>query len=287
MEMKLRKIKNENFRFYYLNFSESNHVWLDKNTRIVSFILDGQFEVSTKHWYKLYVGVFNYLQKMRPLELDYILEVPSEVTTRVELFLNHYRAGYYGTECGLYIKKFTSINKIIEVIRRLLKMYYVDAKDAYLVVEVPPKYEGDDGEEFIIKEKEKLKDFLYHEYCNGYEYYEKAIKVIDYLNVLLKGFLPTAYDNLYLLNSLKDYTVYSHKILNNYLFFLKDMEYTKKDYEIVVKWLECARFFAGDIFRIDPIEIGEMTIEYENKIIPVTLKTYFINKNSDVDNNNQ
>lgn len=277
METKLKKITNENFRFYFLNFSEASGVWLDNNTRIKSFILDGQFEIAPDHWYELYVQIFNYLQRTRPHTIEHILEVPSLVTTRVELFLDYNGGNYIKTECGVYIKRFSNINKIIQVIRRLLQMYYVNPNDAYLVVEVPPKYEGEESDTIIQHEKDKLRKYLCSEYISGLAYYDKAVAVIEELNKLIKTFSPTSYNDLYLLNSLEDYRNYSHKILNNFLYFNKGTTFTERDFAIVVEWLECARFFDGDIFRTKPIAIGESFIEYEDKVIPVTMKTHFIN----------
>ena len=282
MERKLKKIKNENYRFYFLNFSEAESVWLDNNTRIKSFILDGEFEIATNHWYELYVVIFNYLQRMRPLELDYILEAPSLVTTRVSLFLDYDGGNYIKTECGLYIKKFTNINKIIQVIRRLLRLYCVNLNDAYLVVEVPPKYEGRESESIIQHEKDKLRNYLCSEYVKGDVYYDKAVMAIEELNKLIQTISPTSYNNLYLLNSLEDYRNYSHKIINNYIYYSRGSKFTTIEFVIAVEWLECARFFGGDIFRTKPIAIGESFIEYEDKIIPVTMKTRLIKDNQNI-----
>lgn len=279
MEMKLKKIKNENYRFYYLNFQNvKEDFWLDKNTRIISFILDGQFEVATTHWYELYVKIFDFLQRIRPHTSDEILDAPSLVTTRVDLFIDHYQEDYYPTECGLYIKKFSNANKIVQVIKRLLQMYYVDLSDSYLVVEIPPRYE-ENSEEIIGGEKEKLRNYLCSEYVKGNEYYEKALLVIDEMNKLIQAFSSTAYNNLYLLNSLEDYRNYSHRILNNYIYFNKGV-YSEREYRIVAEWLECARFFKGDIFRTVPTPIGESVIEAEDKTILVTMMTKNISGNS-------
>lgn len=276
METKLKKIKNENFRFYFLNFSETKDVWLDNNTRIKSFVLDGQVEIAPTHWYELYVSVFNYLQRTTPHSLQDILETPSLVTSRVDLFLDYDKGNYIKTECGLYIKRFSNINKIVQVIERLLQMYYVNLNDAYLVVEVPPKYEGEEKAEIIKFEKNKLRNYLCSQYINGPAYYDKAVAVIDELNKLIQTLSPTSYNNLYLLNSLDDYRNYSHMILNNFLSFNKETQFTRRDFDIVVEWLECARFFDGDIFRTYPITIGESFIEYKDKVISVTMKTHLI-----------
>ena len=76
MKSFLKKLESENFRLRFLNFSEIDS-WsaLDNYTRIKSFIVDGEFEIACSKWYKMYIEIVESLQQIRPLSLDFLLNL--------------------------------------------------------------------------------------------------------------------------------------------------------------------------------------------------------------------
>ena len=273
METFLKKIHAENFRLKYLIFSEAgNHNSLENYTRVKTFILDGYCEIANHIWYKMLLDITNALQSIKPLELTFLLETSSGVG-KPALFVDHDKGGYMKTSYGLYIKKYTDANTIVLVIKRLLTVYGFNLDDAYLVVEVAPKYERQDKANLIEIEKEKLKKFINKTFVDSDKYYEVATRVIDSLNKSLQYYSPTSYNNLYLLNSLEDYDRYVNNAIIHCNYYC-NIDYTIRERDLAIEWLRHARFYGDDIFAYKPISLSSCVIEDGNKRIPITFENH-------------
>lgn len=282
MNLELQKIKNENYRFYFLKVSVGeSDLWLDNHTRFKSLVVYNEFEIANLNWQDVCVTFVNHLQKVHPAPSQRLLEAPAFII-RDKLFVSNPRTGYVETDFGLYIKRFTDSKKVLEAIKRLIQIYYLNPNDVYIVVEVPPKFLGEDKKIWIDQERQKLKDFIFNTFKDDEKTYEIVLGALDALNNVLNKSSTSSYNDVYLLNSHKDYETYSHKALNHWRLSNK---YTPTQYEKAVEYLEVARFYKGDIYRREQIEKPKLIIEDGERIIPLASTSHFydeaLNKNDE------
>lgn len=270
----LKKLQTENFRLRFLKFSEIDSFdKLEKFTRIKSFILKGQFELSCKKWFLMYRSVVELLQEVRPLDLSFLLHV-EPFYGRSKPYLDYDRDGYFHTDFGLYAREQGSVNNVIFHIKCLLRLYGFSLDDAYLVVELTPESASYYSEDVIKSIKNNLYDYLKRTYIHADEYYELAIRAIDELNHSLQHFSTTSYNNLYLLDGF-DFNKYSTQAVDTQL----DREtntFTRQELIKAINWLRISRFYKGDYLNLELIDSDECLIVDEDTTIPVTFKTHFM-----------
>lgn len=247
----LKKILNEEKRYNYFCFSEIDKgFYLENYTRVKSFILKNEFEIFCPTWYEIILKILNHLQEIYPLKISYILESES-IFSRTPLFVDYPKSGYIQTNFGIYLRRITDTSMVVLAIRKILQLYSVNLSDAYMVVEVAPRYESKECIKYYEnKSQEQLLDFLNSTFSKPIEYFDLCIKVIDTLNSELENVINTSYNNLYLLNSLADYDLYSARafcsLLNN-----KDFK-EERLFNHVIDWLRHARFYKGEIYSEEP-----------------------------------
>lgn len=276
MEDFLKKLESENFRLRFLNFSEINS-WsaLDNYTRIRSFILDGVFEISCSKWYKMFIRIVEYLQKVRPQNYEYLLGLTA-FKGRCKPFLDHRAAGYIETGFGLYLRVPSSANEIIIAIKKILRDYSYKTSDAYLVVELTPESASYHSGDIIKQEQNDLYAFLKSTFVRADEYYEKAIKAIEAMNETLKEYTNTTYNNLYLLSDL-DYDKYSKEAIEKQLGRLNN-SFTRRELNLFVGWLYYSRFCEDDYLVKKYKKTSGVYIKNGGVIIEVTFETHFFSK---------
>ena len=270
----LKKLQTENFRLRFLKFSEIDS-WekLEKFTRIKSFILVDQFELACKKWFLMYRSIVNLLQKVKPIDTSFLLNV-GPFYGRSKPYLDYDKDGYFYTGFGLYAREQGSANNVIFHTKCLLRIYGFSLDDAYLVVELTPESASYYSDDIINSIKHDLYDYLKRTYVHADEYYELSIKAIDELNHSLHYFSTTTYNNLYLLNDL-DYSKYSMMAVETQL----DREtntFTRQELIHVINWLRDSKFYEGDYLNLKLRYFNECLIIDNDKTIPVTFKTHFM-----------
>ena len=279
MKSFLKKLESENFRLRFLNFSEIDS-WsaLDNYTRIKSFIVDGVFEIACSKWYKMYIEIVESLQKTRPLNQDFLLNL-TPFRGRCTPFLDYRAAGYSETSFGLYLRVPTAANDVIPAIKKMLRIYGFDTRDAYLVIELNPDSASYYSDDIIEQEQNDLFAFLKNTFVKAEEYYSVAIKAISAMNEALQNYTATTYNNLYLLSEL-DYDRYSKEAIETQLRRLNNT-FTKRELSMSVAWLNYSRFFEDDYICFKHKDYSGSFIKEEDKLIQVTFKTHFVEKGSE------
>ena len=279
MKSFLKKLESENFRLRFLNFSEIDS-WsaLDNYTRIKSFIVDGVFEIACSKWYKMYVEIVESLQKTKPLNQDFLLNL-SPFRGRCTPFLDYRAAGYLETSFGLYLRVPTAANDIIPTIKKMLRIYGFDARDAYLVIELNPDSASYYSDDIVEQEQNDLFAFLKNTFVKAEDYYNVAIKAIEAMNETLQNYTTTTYNNLYLLSE-QDYDRYSKEAIEKQLRRLNNT-FTERELSMAVAWLSYARFFENDYICVKHKNYSGSFIKDGNKLIQVMFKTHFFEKGSE------
>lgn len=265
----LQKIKNGNFRMNYFKFSKIPY--LENFTRCKSFIIYDFCEIYHPVWYEMFLKISNTLQKAKPLDISYLLLVESNISKHM-MFLDHYEQGYLETDFGLYVKNYGNTNQIVDAIERLLEIYGINKEDAYMVVEVAPKYK-DDYSEIIDEEKLKFCQFFKANYINPETHYEYCSEIIDNLNASLQYFSSTSYNNLYILN-LGDFDKYATQAIKTQLDRTNNC-YTLKELTLAVEWLRQARFYGNDLYNDKYIKGDGFFIEDGDRAISILFETHF------------
>ncbi len=279
MKSFLKKLESENFRLRFLNFSEIDS-WsaLDNYTRIKSFIVDGVFEIACSKWYKMYIEIVESLQKTRPLNQDFLLNI-SPFRGRCTPFLDHKAAGYSETSFGLYVRVPTASNDVIFAIKKMLRIYGFDAHDTYLIVELNPESASYYSDDIIEQEQKDLLFFLKNTFVKAEEYYNVVIKAIAAMNETLQNHTTTTYNNLYLLSE-EDYDRYSKEAIERQLRRLNNV-FAERELNLAVAWLNYSRFYEDDYICVTHKNYSNSFIKDEEKRIQVTFKTQFFEKRSD------
>ena len=279
MKSFLKKLESENFRLRFLNFSEIDS-WsaLDNYTRIKSFIVDGEFESACSKWYKMYIEIVESLQQIRPLSLDFLLNL-SPFKGRCTPFLDYHGAGYQQTNFGIYLRVPTAANEVIPSIKRMLRVYGFNPSDAYLVIELNPDSASYYSDDVIEQEQQDLLNFLRATYVRADDYYQAAINAISAMNDTLLNYTTTTYNNLYLLSEL-DYDRYSKEAIEKQLSRLNNA-FTRRELELAVMWLNYSRFWENGYICIKHKEHSGSYIKDGEKMIPVTFKTHFLKGGDD------
>lgn len=272
MKSFLKKLESENFRLRYLNFSEIDS-WstLDNYTRIKSFIVDGFFEIACSKWYKMYVEIVKSLQKIRPLNSNHLLSL-SSFKGRCTPFLDYRAPGYSETSFGLYLRVPTAANDVILAIKKMLRIYGFDTRDAYLIVELNPDSASYYSDDIIEQEQNDLFMFLKNTFVKAEDYYNVAINAIDAMNETLQNFTTTTYNNLYLLSE-GDYDRYSKEAIEKQL-RRSNNTFTERELDLAVSWLSYSRFFENDYICVSHKNYRGSFIKDKNKLIQITFKTH-------------
>ena len=276
MKSFLKTLESENFRLRFLNFSEIDS-WsaLDNYTRIKSFIVDGVFEIACFKWYKMYIEIVESLQKTRPLNQDFLLNL-SPFRGRCTPFLDYRAAGYLETGFGLYLRVPTASNDVIPAIKKMLRIYGFDTRDAYLVIELNPDSASYYSDNIIKQEQSDLLTFLKNTFVKAEDYYNVAIKAIAAMNETLQNYTTTTYNNLYLLSE-QDYDRYSKEAIEKQL-RKSDNTFTERELNIAVTWLRYARFYENDYICVKHKDCSGSFIKDGDKFIQVMFKTHFSRK---------
>ena len=272
MENFLKKLETENFRMRYLKFSEINSLdSLKKFTRIKSFVLNGQFEISTTKWWFLYLCVVEKLQQIRNLDKNYLLNL-SSFTGRCKPFSESYKDGYVRTDFGLYLRKPGSTNNIVFALMRMIGIFSFNLDDAYLIVELTPDEMSYYADEIVETEKKDLYLYLNNIYIHAKEYFDLSIKAIEELNHTLCYFSTTTYNNLYLLSSI-DYWRYANEAIEKQL-GRNTNSFTRSELTQVIIWLYNSRFLDGDYLNSKYKTSDDCYIRDGEKRIQVTFKSH-------------
>ena len=273
MQSFLKKLESENFRLRFLNFSEIDS-WsaLDNYTRIKSFILDGEFELSCSKWYKMYISIVESLQKINPQNLEFLLNL-SPFKGRCVPFLDYRGAGYELTNFGLYLRVPTAANDVIPAIKRMLRVYGFNSSDAYLIIELNPDSASYYSDDIIEQEQFELLSFLEKTFVKASEYYDMSVKAIEEMNGSLQQYTKTTYNNLYLLGE-SDYDRYSKEAIEWQLRNPTN-SFSRRELTLAVNWLNYSRFFEDDYRNIKHKTHVGTSIKTDDKLIPVTFKTHF------------
>ena len=271
MQSFLKKRESENFNLRFLNFSEIDS-WssLDNYTRIKSFILCNTFETSCSKWYKMYILIVEFLQKIRPLNHDFLLHL-CPFKGRCAPFSEHRGAGYSLTDFGLYLRVPTSANEIIMSIKKILRIYGFDVKQAYLVIELNPDSVSPCCEDIVEREQSRLLNFLKKTYVGGDAYYEIAVAAINAMNDSIQQYSNTTYNNLYLLSE-SDYERYSNQAVELQLRNPKNT-ISRRELELTVLWLKYSKFYKGDYVYLTKKSRGLSFICDNEKRIVVNFNT--------------
>lgn len=276
MKSFLKKLESENFRLRFLNFSEIDS-WstLDNYTRIKSFIVDGVFEIACSKWYLMYIQIVESLQKIRPLNINHLLSL-SPFKGRCTPFLNHRAAGYSETSFGLFLRVPTAANDVILAIKKMLRIYGFDTRDAYLVVELNPDSASYYSDDIIKQEQNDLFMFLKNTFVEAEDYYNIAINAIDAMNETLQNLTTTTYNNLYLLSE-GDYDRYSKEAIEKQLRRLNNT-FTERELNLAVAWLRYARFYENDYICVGHKDCSGSFIKDGDKSIQVMFETHFFKR---------
>lgn len=273
MKSFLKRLESENFRLRFLNFSEIDS-WsaLDNYTRIKSFIVNDVFEIACSKWYKMYIQIVESLQEIRPLTLNYLLQI-SPFNGRCTPFLDHRAAGYQETSFGIYLRVPTAANDIIFSIKKMLRVYGFSPRDSYLIMELNPEAVSYYSDDIIKQEREDLLAFLRATYVRADDYYQTVINAIGALNIAIQNSTNTTYNNLYLLSE-SDYNRYSKIAITRQL-LLPNNKYSSRELELAVRWLYYSRFCEGDYLYIKPKNKGDSFIKSNGRIIQITFNSHF------------
>ena len=274
----LKKLESENFRLRFLKFSEIDS-WsvLENYTRIKSFILNGQFEIASTKWYRMYLYIVELLQTVKPIDLGRLLAI-EPMSGRCRPFLDHSQGGYLRTDFGLYLRDPGAANKVVPAIMWMLKLYGFNPEDAYLVVELTPDCANDYSDGIIEAEKQELYDYLKRVFVEADRFYDMAIRGIDELNHSLRYYSTTTYNNLYLLNA-SDFDRYANDAIERQL-DRENNTFTRSELSKAVLWLSDVRFRQGDYLNPTHKTFGDDYIVDGDKRIKVTFNTHFMEGNN-------
>ena len=266
----LGKIKCENPGLHFLNFQDVGYgVYIGRHTRIKSFILKNYGEIAFKHWQYAPARIFDELQKIHDFDTNYLLEKQLYGNTRMPMFIDYPRKGYAETDCGLYLRRITGSNDILLVIKRIIEIFSIATKDAYLVVELTPSFQSYYYPESVKESRIKFETYL-KDVCKLDDGEIKhKLDVLNELNEGLHRLSFTSYNDLYLLQ-IKDYDKYaSSAAVMRIMMYDNNEDIRKESWDVINYLRECKAYYNEVEYT------GHYYIEDRNSILEVTFDTHF------------